>query len=89
MLRKKKNERDYNFYNNKNYNKYNQYGNRNFYFGESEREFEENSYRERYNTPHKNSNTGVMNSISYLLKDMNKNELEFILNEIDKKMSMY
>ena len=30
-----------------------------------------------------------MNSISYLLKDMNKNELEFILNEIDKKMSMY
>ena len=30
-----------------------------------------------------------MNSISFLLKDMNKDELKFILNEIDKKMSMY
>ena len=89
FAKEKNKERNFDYYDNKNYNKANQYGNRNFYFGESEREFEENSYRERYNTPQKVSNIGVMNSISFLLKDMNKDELKFILNEIDKKMSMY
>ena len=89
FAKEKNKERNFDYYDNKNYNKANQYGNRNFYFGESEREFEENSYRERYNTPQKISNVGVMNSISFLLKDMNKDELKFILNEIDKKMSMY
>ena len=78
---KKKN--DYNIYSGRNV-----YNNRNFYFGESENEYAENCYQERYNTPQR-QNTSVLNSISYLLKDMNRDELEFILNEINKKISMY
>ena len=33
-------------------------------------------------------NVGVMNSISILLKDMNRDELKYILNEINKKIDM-
>ena len=33
-------------------------------------------------------NVGVMNSISLLLKDMNRDELKYILNEINKKIDM-
>ena len=80
---KKKEIYDYNIYSGRNV-----YNNRNFYFGESENEYAENCYQERYNTPQR-QNTSVLNSISYLLKDMNRDELEFILNEINKKISMY
>ena len=46
-----------------------------------------NIYENRnYRPQSQERNAGVMSSISFLLKDMNKEELEYILKQIDKKI---
>ena len=47
-----------------------------------------NNIYENRNNKYKSQerNAGVMSSISFLLKDMNKEELEYILKQIDKKI---
>ena len=58
-----------------------------YYENQNREKYRNGPFEYRGNRPQSQErNVGVMNSISLLLKDMNRDELKYILNEINKKI---